>query len=301
MLLILISIGYADCVTPTENLEITEDTTLCAGTYYLNDSDTNGVIQIGANDVTLDCNGAELIGNGTASSRGIMSFQKNNITIKNCLINNYTRGINYQDGENSTIFNNTIKNSDLGINLVSTSRYNHISNNNISNSTSRAISLSSNNPNNNITNNHLYLSYYGVWNEKSNYTYIKGNTGSNLTIGVRILDSDYLKVYNNYFYYGTDAVNANSESVTSFSSNIDLKLLTSVFSSSTDNSVLSLRAREVPKKFHITVSGRYHSLTDFNKDQSSFLDSEAMTIKLFLTALSASEFLEPTNSFGKII
>ena len=38
--------ALARCVTPYENMYINEDTIFCSGIYYLNDTDTNGVIII---------------------------------------------------------------------------------------------------------------------------------------------------------------------------------------------------------------------------------------------------------------
>ena len=84
-------------------MQITETTKLCSGTYIL----PNG-IDIYAESITLDCNGATLIGNG--SDNGIHSTDDNNITIKNCNIENYSYGIYLSNSINSTITNNTASN-----------------------------------------------------------------------------------------------------------------------------------------------------------------------------------------------
>jgi parallel beta-helix repeat protein len=75
---------------------ITEDTVFVPGTYYL----PNGV-SIGADSITLDMNGAELVGsyNGTgAPTYGVTCISWDNITIKNGIVNNYYYGMRIQDG-----------------------------------------------------------------------------------------------------------------------------------------------------------------------------------------------------------
>lgn len=72
---------------PTNGCTITKNTTFNHDTYYL----PNG-ISISNSSVTLDCNGAVLLGYG--SSHGIRVFEaQNNCTIKNCNIKNFSNGI----------------------------------------------------------------------------------------------------------------------------------------------------------------------------------------------------------------
>ncbi len=69
-----------DC-TVDANLQFEAD-----GIFTLNDTNGNGAIIIGANDVTLDCNGSTIKGNFTGSSVGIYQNFKTNVTIKNCTL-----------------------------------------------------------------------------------------------------------------------------------------------------------------------------------------------------------------------
>jgi|TARA_B100001971_G_scaffold160769_1_gene150794 hypothetical protein len=75
-----------------DSLVINNDTVLQPIIYHI----TNGII-INSSDVTLDCNGATLIGENfdcnQTSSYGIYIFGKSNITIKNCSIQDYLMGI----------------------------------------------------------------------------------------------------------------------------------------------------------------------------------------------------------------
>jgi parallel beta-helix repeat protein len=84
---------YPVCVTPTDDLYINSDTTLCPGFYNIPDSGAEGVIIINASDIVLDCNGATINGTMTGSVYGIYSRGFDNVTIKNCNVMNYHAGI----------------------------------------------------------------------------------------------------------------------------------------------------------------------------------------------------------------
>jgi len=80
-----------DCVTPTAGMTVNKDTKLCKGTYNL----TNG-ITISGGIVTLDCDGAELIGPGTGRYlQGVLinGSKNSNIGLKNCVLKNWGRAI----------------------------------------------------------------------------------------------------------------------------------------------------------------------------------------------------------------
>ena len=80
----------AACVTPSENMVINTNTVLCSGTYHFSDSNKDGALQIGSDNIVLDCNGASLIGSAVSGSIGIKDqySDKENVTIKNCIIKN---------------------------------------------------------------------------------------------------------------------------------------------------------------------------------------------------------------------
>ena len=67
---------------------VNESVEICPGTYYMNDTDNDGVIIINADNITLDCNGSTIVGNGSGS--GIGATNHNNITIENCIVKNYS-------------------------------------------------------------------------------------------------------------------------------------------------------------------------------------------------------------------
>ena len=97
-LIFFISIFYsgvvsASCVIPYSGMVINESTTFCQGEYFLD----NGVIVSPISDnIILDCNNSMLIGNSTVyydnSGFLVNSFVDYNVTIKNCIAENYTNG-----------------------------------------------------------------------------------------------------------------------------------------------------------------------------------------------------------------
>ena len=81
----------------TEDLTLTEDL-ICT---------KDGLI-IESNDVTLDCNGHTISGPGN-SNIGIIANSLNNITIKNCNIENFYHGISLDNVSNSNVIINNVK------------------------------------------------------------------------------------------------------------------------------------------------------------------------------------------------
>jgi len=93
---------------------ITTDTVL--------DSDltcSNTAITIGANGITLDCQGHTIRGSGSIS--GILSIDRQNIIIKNCIVENFATGISFESTNNSQLINNTASNNGWGFFIFSSS------------------------------------------------------------------------------------------------------------------------------------------------------------------------------------
>lgn len=106
------------CVVPVPNMVITTDTTLCPGTHT-NATPASNFINIEADNVTLDCDGAILEDVTTQHlTDGIhVRPQYSNVTIQNCILKNMFIGIYTGDGfgtsstsTNITIANNTFIN-----------------------------------------------------------------------------------------------------------------------------------------------------------------------------------------------
>jgi len=129
------SVNFHPCTIPTNAMRIKRNTFLCPGTYNL----PQGIF-INANDITLDCQGAKLVGDGTNFRSGVANVGGfNNIVIKNCNIDNYDRAIQtYASSAGNIISLNNIINSKNGIILFGSNSI--VENNEISNS-ERAIQL----------------------------------------------------------------------------------------------------------------------------------------------------------------
>lgn len=92
----------AGLVVPTDGMIITEDTTFEPGTYNL----PNG-ISIGASNITLDMNGAELVGSNF-NNFGVSSDGFDNFTISNGIVNGYFYGFVIQNSAGVQILNNNL-------------------------------------------------------------------------------------------------------------------------------------------------------------------------------------------------
>lgn len=93
--------AQTDCIKPYDGMNLVQNTVLCAGTYNL----PNG-INITADNVTLDCNGASLVGSG--GSNGIEVRNYNNVTVRNCDVSSYDDGILFVDTNNAVIEDNMV-------------------------------------------------------------------------------------------------------------------------------------------------------------------------------------------------
>ncbi len=134
------SFAYAININACTNLSTS------GGSYALtqNVNSSATCIDIRADNIILDCQGYTMTGNGTSTSNqgyfyGINITKRKNITVRNCTITNYTRGIYLNDTNlsffsNLTIFNNT----DQGIYLLR-SNNNTFNHSNISYNSARGV------------------------------------------------------------------------------------------------------------------------------------------------------------------
>ena len=76
--------------------------------YILNDTCQVNVtaLNIGADNITVDCAGFSIIGNDTIGTYGIEAVYRKNITVKNCNITHYQFGVIF-DSTSSSLINNT--------------------------------------------------------------------------------------------------------------------------------------------------------------------------------------------------
>jgi parallel beta-helix repeat protein/cysteine-rich repeat protein len=96
-------------LSETGNIKITEDIELCSQRFKLDDYGHYGTITIAKNGVTLDCDGAVIIGEGRGI--GIYVLRSHNVTIKDCELRNYDIGIKIEDARNITLTGNYLCNN----------------------------------------------------------------------------------------------------------------------------------------------------------------------------------------------
>ncbi|RLI99052.1 MAG: hypothetical protein DRP06_04295, partial [Candidatus Aenigmatarchaeota archaeon] len=148
-----------------------------SGYYNLtgNVSSNGTCFTIKAHNVTLDCKGYKIIGN--TSGYGINITNYNNVTIKNCIVMNFSVGVNLYSSLNNILTNNTINNSSqYGIRLISSSN-NTLINNTVSNNNEGILIQSS--FSNTITNNLIVNNSYGVYLNSSSINLIYNNLFNN--------------------------------------------------------------------------------------------------------------------------
>jgi parallel beta-helix repeat protein len=112
------------CTVPYNNMIIIDDTTFCRGVYAL----PNG-IKINADSITLDCNGSTLKGNDDWTSIGINATDAEYISIKNCILKNYSYAFHAERLNSSTIQKSTFLDNYNGIYIEDSDNVNILLNN----------------------------------------------------------------------------------------------------------------------------------------------------------------------------
>jgi parallel beta-helix repeat protein len=125
----------------------------------------------GFSDKTLDCMGHEIKGAGTGY--GISLYNKNNNTIKNCVISNFSEAITLYSSNLNVLEENIFKNNEFGIHLHTSLNNSIISN--IFKGNWHSIDVYSSSWYNNITSNTLDSNFEGIRDVLSGKNSIKGN------------------------------------------------------------------------------------------------------------------------------
>jgi len=94
------------CATPYDDFYISANTQICPGLYNIPDSFLPGAVIINANNVVLDCSNATFTGNGNGI--GILNPGFNNVTIRNCNVQNYQAGISLENSVSNNVSSNMI-------------------------------------------------------------------------------------------------------------------------------------------------------------------------------------------------
>ncbi|MFH1630805.1 MAG: NosD domain-containing protein, partial [Candidatus Aenigmatarchaeota archaeon] len=183
--------------TITESTTLTADLTGC----------TDVGLTIATSDIYLDCAGFTIMGN--RSNVGIAVNSVENVTIKNCVITNFTIGIRvdtsgslYVNITNNTVYNNSRDEGGIGISFTGTN-HSSIMNNRLYNNTANGIYLYAS-YNNTVTGNNASQNANGIaLNAASNNTIASNNLSFNTqafntqVAGLAVMWSENNTVYNN--------------------------------------------------------------------------------------------------------
>ena len=225
-----------------------EETSTCTLTQDLTES-----VEIIADNITLDGNGHSIKGEGT--SGGIYSYEKKNVTIKNCVISNFYYGVilySYFAAHRSCyniLDNNTLKSNNYGI-YLSHSANNKLLNNRISNNNLNGIRLRASG-NNTINGNTVDSSKCGINLGKGfdphanpipskNNIIINNTINSNQWSGIYLSDSSNNTITNNAILNNGYGIRLDASSDNNLAENIvSLNNEGISFLHSTDNTLTS--------------------------------------------------------------
>jgi parallel beta-helix repeat protein len=154
-------------------------------------------VVINANNIVLDCDGHTITGTGPGF--GISASGRTNVTIKNCRVTKFGRGIALTNTNNSLLLNNTVfNNTPLGISLNLSSR-NNITGNTAFNNSGDGIQML-NSSNNTLTDNNASKNAAGIVvtsaSSGNNFTNNIANENSVLGINVQMLSFNNMLVGN---------------------------------------------------------------------------------------------------------
>ena len=163
-----------------DGFNVIGDVTLCEGTYYLTDDDYLGAIIIDADDVTFDCNNANLVSAVDHSGIGIMNNGSDTVTIINCNVTNFYIGVGIVSSSNNYLIDNLISDNDMYGLIVRDSLDTIILSNQVTN------------------NNWVGISY----SNSNGGTLMANNVSSNSHVGLMIMNSSNNNFMNNDVNHG---------------------------------------------------------------------------------------------------
>ena len=89
------------CTAPSDDLIINESISLCPGTFEINDLGSTGVIRILSGNLTVTCSDTIIQGSGSDSGIGIYLNDAENVTLIDCQIQDYLKGISITKSSSS--------------------------------------------------------------------------------------------------------------------------------------------------------------------------------------------------------
>ncbi|MBT4651374.1 hypothetical protein HOC13_02515, partial [Candidatus Woesearchaeota archaeon] len=106
---------FYDTLTATDNINISRldcGANLTTSTTLTTNLNTTGTcLTIGNDSLTLDCAGYSITGDGGSNDDGVTASGQNNVSVLNCLIQNFSKGIDFTTMNNVNLTNNTLSNN----------------------------------------------------------------------------------------------------------------------------------------------------------------------------------------------
>ncbi|MCK4355205.1 right-handed parallel beta-helix repeat-containing protein [Candidatus Parcubacteria bacterium] len=154
-----------------------EETSTCTLTQDLTES-----VEITASNITLDCDGHSVTGADTGF--GVYANRKTNVTVKNCVINDFHSGIYFYYGSNHSISNNNVSNNKYyGIRLTRSNNAS-LTDNIVNSNPAWGISLDDSD-NSVVINNTASNNYHGIFLCQCENNVLDNNTiDSNIGYGI---------------------------------------------------------------------------------------------------------------------
>ena len=102
------------CVEPENRKELTSDTNLCEGEFYLDYG-----LEVESDNIVIKCNNTTIKVNADEpNDEGFTIENKKNVTIKDCKIHGFQFGVLLLNSENITLINNTFRENLYGIYFI---------------------------------------------------------------------------------------------------------------------------------------------------------------------------------------
>ncbi|MEM4331972.1 MAG: right-handed parallel beta-helix repeat-containing protein [Candidatus Micrarchaeia archaeon] len=285
-------------------------------TVYLSDINKQIAVcvEINSSNVVFDCMGYSVRNNGTNSIDGsigvLVDANRQNVTVRNCKVQNYTHGVTTYLASGNFIHNNTVfNNSQFGILLAYMSNYNNVENNTLYNNSAAGLGAYISSQYNNFTNNTAYSNLYGFYIYASNSNKIIRGKSSNNSYGVRIEYSNnnnftlYNSSNNSYdgFYLIGSVQNIINSSIASFNSqngivlrdgSTDNVIRNSTFTRNTAAGISIIRDSHNSKILQNNVS--------FNGQGGMIIHSYNLVLSVMYTNLSGNDIYN-NSQFGILI
>ncbi|MFP4403913.1 MAG: right-handed parallel beta-helix repeat-containing protein [Candidatus Woesearchaeota archaeon] len=216
---------YADCVNPKNSLIIDEDITFCKGTFELD----SGMV-VNSDNIDIVCD--ETIIKGFDNGALFSIENKENILIKNCVIDNFQIGFDITSSKNLVIENNEIINNQIGI-LLNDVYVSNFSSNTFENNLNSAIFMDLNeilNIAGNIFNNNIFFdtAFNLVSYEDMPHNSYFDNIYNDNLIGPNDYVTDYIYESEDLISYRDDEADENETTTDEVSDEVDENIFTGV-------------------------------------------------------------------------